>query len=139
MHSKSSKVFGYIILLGLIGLVVSKLLSPTDELDGTSWKLTEMAGSVPVQGSIITAKFSGGKVGGSSGCNTYSGNYKVKGSTLQISDVAGTEMACLAAGVMDQEQVYFGYLAKAASYEWSETQLTINAADNVKLIFVSVQ
>lgn len=85
----------------LIGILVLSLMgcsgvgTHSDPLDGTSWVLTAYRKSKPIAGTIITATFEDGRVCGSSGCNTYTGSYQVRGSAIAVSDLAWTLMACL--------------------------------------------
>jgi heat shock protein HslJ len=95
-------------------------------LEGTSWVLTELGGSPPVQGTQITAQFAAdGNLAGSGGCNSYSATYAVDGSQLTVSQVVSTMMAC-DTPIMDQETQYFTALGSAASYEISEEALTLS-------------
>jgi heat shock protein HslJ len=97
------------------------------DITGKVWLLDNLNGSPPVSGTVITAEFTAdGKVGGSAGCNVYSGQYKITGGDIQItSPVASTMMAC-EQPVMDQENAYFQALAAAKSYAVKGDQLTLN-------------
>lgn len=102
----------------------------TADLANTSWTLV----SYGAPGSLIevlpatqvTLKFDGeGGAGGSSGCNSYGGKYRVEKASVTFSDVFSTLMACTDAGVMDQEQQYLGALQTAGAFELSGDTLTI--------------
>lgn len=69
-------------------------------LAGTSWILTEYAGNgtsgptaVP-SGVEATAAFTAKTISGSTGCNSYTGPYTLKGSDLDIGPVASTLIGC---------------------------------------------
>jgi len=89
------------------------------KLEDTRWVLkTYDSKGVTMQapgGISIDALFSGGKVSGFSGVNTYRGSYKLSGSKLSIGKLAST----LIAGpqdLMDAEQAYIAALQKTGSY-----------------------
>jgi heat shock protein HslJ len=85
-------------------------------LEGTRWSLTSIDGLSPVPGSTITAAFdASGKVGGSSGCNSYSAPYVAEGDSLTVGQTVGTLMACEEA-LMQQESTYLAALTATASY-----------------------
>jgi heat shock protein HslJ len=109
--------------------------------EGTEWALkfqdqNEQAAAVII-GTTITATFDGGRVSGSSGCNTYQGAYTLDGETLSITDLAVTEMACdTPEGVMDQEQLYLANLASATRLLQTGGVLQLlNAGDVTVLAF----
>jgi len=131
------------IALLLAGLVVLALTACGGagggaSLDGTSWTLNDLNGSVPIAGTLVTAKFADGQVSGNSGCNTYGGSYEVNGDALTVSALFMTEMACLdPAGAMDQESAYLDILGRAASYQVDGPQLTITTSNGDTLTFTA--
>ncbi|MFC2014984.1 protease inhibitor I42 family protein [Chloroflexota bacterium] len=87
-----------------------------------------------LDGTKITAAFdkAEGRVHESAGCNTYSGDYQISDSTLSISWIASTEMACLEPeGSMDQEQQYLTILQAAESYKVQDGKLQINSGQQI--------
>ncbi len=100
-------------------------------LEETLWQLVSyndgqqaMKGVLP--GSRITAMFESGTVGGSAGCNNYSGPYNVSGHQITIGPLASTMMMCgEPEGVMEQEAAYQAALQSAASYRIIATRLEI--------------
>lgn len=99
------------------------------QLSGTRWILTsylnESGSMIPVvPGSRITAEFSNGQVGGSAGCNSYSGPYKLDGKGLSIGQLASTMMAC-DEPLMQQESAFLAALGKTASYQIVDGQLSL--------------
>jgi len=97
-----------------------------DPLDGTSWDLFAYRKTTPIDGTLITAEFVDGMVAGSSGCNSYSGAYKVDGGTIEIGPIAMTEMACMdPGGVMDQELYYLEFLAAVSRIQFVDDQLQL--------------
>jgi heat shock protein HslJ len=65
-----------------------------DRLDGTTWVLLSVA-DAPVPGATpVTLAFSAGTVSGSSGCNTYRGQYAIDGPSLTLGPLITTRKAC---------------------------------------------
>ncbi len=88
------------------------------ELTSSVWQLVQFENkegeSVPVlEGTEITAVFGEDRsLVGSSGCNTYTANYKTEGGAIAIGAVAATEKACAdPEGVMEQESAYITALS----------------------------
>ena len=91
-------------------------------LSGSSWQLTSFvssngkptkATSSPSAGTLVFA--TGGKVSGSTGCNTFNGTYKQSGSALTITVGPMTMMACTGA-VATQETDVLANLALVDSF-----------------------
>jgi heat shock protein HslJ len=69
-------------------------------LEGTEWRLSDHLGPdgalVPVAEEVMaTASFSEGRVSGTTGCNRYSGSYRIDGASLLLGSIAMTRMACI--------------------------------------------
>jgi heat shock protein HslJ len=95
-----------------------------DPLDGTSWTLMAYRKTSPIPGTVITAVFEDGRVRGSTGCNSYSGTYKVRGNNITVSEIIATEMACPEPeGVMQQETTFIQLLSEAESFQLTDGQL----------------
>jgi len=84
----------------------------------------------PISGTTLTAQFDEtGKIGGSSGCNTFAGNYVVSGEgRISIGPLASTEMACLEEGIMSQESMYLSLLQEMDLYSIQGNQLVMSDA-----------
>jgi heat shock protein HslJ len=67
-------------------------------LEGTDWTLTSMDEAMGVAfdpaAVTVTALFDGMRVGGSSGCNSYGGEYSVDGDSITFGMMISTMMAC---------------------------------------------
>ena len=109
-------------------------------LPGTAWNLSTLSGKNLVTGSSITALFtSDGKVGGSSGCNEYSGTYTTSVSTIQISSPLASTMKACAQEIMDQETAYLQALGNVKTYSISGNQLTLGDNNQKPLLVYQVQ
>jgi heat shock protein HslJ len=136
------------ILLGLCaGLFVLAACAPSAsqqggeaELTASVWNITQMSGMELVPGSSITAQFTAdGKVGGSSGCNQYSGTYKISGDKIQIaSPLASTMMAC-EPELMDQESAYLKALDEVQTFKVTNGTLALMDAENKSVLVYKAQ
>jgi len=89
----------------------------------------------------VGVKFSGGKLGGSAGCNRYFGSYVLgEGNQLSLgSEMGSTQMACIPE-VMDQEQRYLSLLGQVVAVDRAEDHLLLKDADSTVLLkFVATE
>ncbi|RIK16372.1 MAG: hypothetical protein DCC52_17755, partial [Chloroflexi bacterium] len=114
--------------------VVAKMVAPTT-LAGSAWDVTgynngKQAVVSLLNGTAITLNFGDdNRVNGNSGCNSYGGGFTSTDTTLQVSQLITTLMACgEPEGVMAQEQQYLAALQNSATYEISGDMLTIRDA-----------
>ena len=106
----------------------------------THWQLTsynngkEAVVSV-LEGSDVTAIFGAdGKLAGSGGCNNYTADYQVDGSSLHIGPAASTRKLCAEPqGIIEQEAAYLQALEKAATYQIQGDKLEIRDANGALL------
>ena len=117
-------------------LTACGVINPRDALNGSAWTLTSFDNMPPLKGTKLTVEFAEGKIGGSSGCNSYGGLYKVNGEKISTGPIAVTMMACVDPGVMEQEQIFLEYLQEAQTYIRSEGQLQIFRSDGKALTFM---
>lgn len=111
-------------LIFLASCAASQLGSGGD-VTGQVWLLSELKGKSLVTGTSLSALFtSTNKVSGSAGCNRYSGSYTVSGSSITLSSIASTMMAC-ETPVMDQETIYLNALGEAKTYTVKGSQLSL--------------
>ncbi len=101
-----------------------------EPLTGTNWTLDSLysgdAVSSVLSGTTITAVFDReGRVSGSTGCNRYSGSYTVAETSLAISSLGSTKMACQGEGIMQQESTYLVSLPKTAVFTISGNRLKL--------------
>lgn len=101
-----------------------------NDLANTNWMLVSFGSGgaeMPVlEGSTVTLDFeSATQLGGSGGCNSYGAEYSAANGMITIGEVTSTLMACVAAGVTEQEQDYLAALGAANEYQIDGDQLTI--------------
>lgn len=123
-------------VLLVIGILLAACSSQDVGLDGTVWELLSINGVAPIDGTEITLRFQDGRVQGSSGCNTYGGDYTLENDGgFRAGPIAVTEMACLdPEGVMDQEVNYLQILQGANMLVRDGDELTIEGGGDT-LVF----
>lgn len=109
-------------------------------LEGRPWTLDNSSLPTAPAGVAITAEFDNGRIAGSSGCNSYSGTYRLDGGSLTIEEgIAGTQMACEPT-VSAAEAAYLERLPRTARYEVTGSRLDLlNAADEIILSYASAR
>jgi heat shock protein HslJ/uncharacterized membrane protein len=97
-------------------------------LQGTAWRLEDLAGARVLGGAPATLEFSGeGRASGSGSCNRFNGVVTVENGAIRFGGLAATRKACPEA-VMRQEESYFAALRDAERYELDGESLRIFAA-----------
>lgn len=116
-----------VVAQGQTGRVMS-----TDQrvLAGTEWRLVSLgpagAETPVVQGSTVTLTLGeDGRASGSTGCNSYSGTYQVRGDNISFSRLVSTRRACLDQNANQQEQRFLSALEAANRFRLSSNRLTI--------------
>ena len=102
-------------------------------LDGTAWVLTTLPGQALVPGTSVTARFEGGRIQGTDGCNRYTVPYTQTGRTLQVGPQgASTQMAC-PPEVSQQADAFMGVLTRSSAHRVEGGRLQLLAADGAVL------
>lgn len=99
-------------------------------LTGIDWRLVSLGPSGSeaniVAGTTVTLKFGeDGRASGSTGCNSYSGTYQVRGDNISFSRLVSTRRACLDQNANQQEQRFLSTLEAANRFRLSSNRLTI--------------
>lgn len=75
-----------------------RIVPPPVPFERTSWRLVELPGVEPATLAALprglSARFEAGRVAGFAGCNNLMGSYELDGDRLELSQLAGTMMAC---------------------------------------------
>jgi heat shock protein HslJ len=124
----------YLLFLLFASLLLSACAAGETSLVGT-WILTAygpQGATTPVaSGSQAWVTFDkNGSLSGTSGCNSFGGNYKVEGDQVTFSNLASTLMAC-ADPLMTQEGTVFKVMNGTATYRIDGDILTIENAGMV--------
>ncbi len=129
---------GNLTLRAADGTISAVFRPQSQELRGTSW---DVSGYDNGQGTIMRINNSGrkltanfgtdGRVSGSSGCNSYSGDYTYSSAdqTLEIGRLMRSAMLCTDENIMQQEGMFIVALQTVNSYHISGNTLTLKAAD----------
>lgn len=115
----------------------------TNPLVGTNWQLVSYYDGVGAMiailpGTDVDIKFGAANdIGGSAGCNTYSGSYLISGSSMAITGISSSKKACdTPPGIMEQESAFLSLLSQTQSYNLNGTQLLLyNASGQLLLEF----
>jgi len=108
--------------------------SPAD-LAGTSWTLVSIGDTPAIEGAGARLSFdSGGKVSGSTGCNSISGSYALDGSALTLGPLATTRMACEDA-LMAQEAAVLEALSTVSGWGVDAYEM-LHLNGDTELVFV---
>lgn len=118
------------VILGMLTLSACGSRNSNMRLTEIPWLLIELEGEPPIPNTQITAEFDEeGRVGGTSGCNSYSTTYTVDGNRIKLGEeMIGTLMAC-PDPVMEQERVYLEALGAAVTSEIVDNELTLFDTD----------
>jgi heat shock protein HslJ len=108
-------------------------------LDGTTWILTTLGGRTPPTGAIATARFDGGRVQGTNGCNRYSAPVARHGTQVKISPKAATTNMACPPDIMKLADAFMVALVSARGYRISSQQLDLRGADGAVLATFSAQ
>jgi heat shock protein HslJ len=100
--------------------------SGANPLAGTHWTLSDLGGKEPAADATVTLSFAAdGTVGGSNGCNQYTGSYEITGSALRFpSEFAATLMAC-PEPAMAQADSFMQALKRTATFELDDAKLRL--------------
>jgi heat shock protein HslJ len=90
--------------------------APSADLSGTSWVLRAIGDRETVAGASPTLAFEAGEATGTTGCNSFGGQYTIDGASLVFSPLATTKRACEPA-LMDQETAVLDGLAGVTAWE----------------------
>ncbi|WP_322820670.1 META domain-containing protein [Chloroflexus sp.] len=117
------------IMLLLVMFMVACTNSGTSTTDLTNrqWQLIEIDGQPPLHSEhALTIVFDAtGRVNGFSGCNSFSGDYRINGATITLSNVMTTLMACADDAVTAQEIMFHQALQAVTQYELNAGTLVL--------------
>ncbi len=123
------------------GKTILVFQAQSQDLAGTSWEAVNFNNGNQaivgvITGTTLTAEFGkDGTLSGNSGCNNYSGPYKVDGEEIKIGPLASTMMACTEPeGVMEQETQYLAALQMAESYQVEGQVLELRRSDGTLVV-----
>ena len=134
-------LFGLIAMgiLILVLLILSNWEPPKrDILDGTIWKVVSLNNTPLVKSTTLSIRFHNRNVSGSSGCNTFTGRYKVDEESISIDKIELNATNCLFPGTMDEERAFIKYLQEDANFNFSEQELTLTTKNGNIVKFISL-
>lgn len=129
------------VAVATLGLVAAALLAGcgtagggTGELGGTSWTAVSIDGVDTIPEARPTITFAkDGTVGGSSGCNQFSGPYSIDGGSITIGTLTSTQIGCDEPR-MSQEATFLGALGGATTWtKPADGELELSGAGRILL------
>ncbi|MDM0014080.1 META domain-containing protein [Variovorax sp. J22P168] len=103
-----------------------------EPIEGPVWRLDQLGGEPvapsgdPQRDPTVQFDRRNGRVNGSGGCNRLSGTFERSGSTLKLSQLASTRMACADPALGTKEAQFFAALQATTSYRMqSPTRLAL--------------
>ena len=99
-------------------------------ITGIEWRLISLgpagAETSVVAGTTVTLRFGeDDRASGSTGCNSYSGTYQVRGDNISFGRLVSTRRACLDQNANEQEQKFLSTLGAANRFRFTRGRLTI--------------
>ncbi len=105
---------------------------------GGTWVLDHFANESGDVSALVpeppTLILDGGDASGNSGCNLFSGQYRLESNALSFEALQTTERACLDAERNDQERRYYAALAATARVHLDGDTLELRDADGAPLL-----
>ena len=129
------KILKFLLLVSLLTLILTACGGNNVSLEGTAWQLVDFAGKPLLLDYQPAMSFEDGRVGGNSSCNTYGGEYKVKGDNIEFGMLMSTMMACADNNAMKQEQEYLAFLSTIERWEMNNGQLFLFNPNGDALVF----
>lgn len=130
-----SKFLEAILVLMFFVLTACGASGATASLVSASWQLVSIAGKAPVVNTSPSIAFEDGQVSGNSSCNSYGGEYTIKGDTIQFGMLMSTMMACADHAAMNQERDFMVFLRSVERWELRDGQLFLFRPDGETLVF----
>jgi heat shock protein HslJ len=106
-------------------------LLPPENLVGTLWRFTHIGGAAVADEGRTELRFADGRLGGTAGCNRFSGSYTLNGATLTPGAIASTRMACMGPEG-EQERMLFALLSGPVTIGYgADGAMTLTGADGM--------
>jgi len=130
MRSQSLVMALLIMSVAVYGQTGRSMSTDQRVLTGIEWRLISLgpAGSetTAVAGTTVTLRFAeDNRASGSTGCNSFSGAYQVRGDNISFSRLVSTRRACLDQNANEQEQRFLSTLGAANRFRLTRGRLTI--------------
>ncbi len=127
------------VVVGGCGTMAGGSAEAPPSLDGTGWVLSSLPGRTLLPGSAGTARFEGGRVSGSDGCNRYNSACTAQGSALQVDQRGASTMMACPPEVVQQAAAFRSALAGVRSYRVSGGELQLLGAGGAAVMSFAPQ
>lgn len=122
---RKTTVFLLTILASMILSACAGTAKEENPLEATVWSLETIGESAAYPGVDVLIDFGDGEVRGNTGCNDFSGKYKVNGDAIEFKDISMTMMACQNPSLRAQENAFLNALQLARSYHTDGNMLEL--------------
>lgn len=126
------KLFTAMLMIATILALMTACTTQASLVD-TKWQLISLAGNSPLPDVNVTLNFSKDAIGGSDGCNTYGGSYKINKETITFEDDIFSTMMYCTDEIAVQYQVYYETLKQTATYKITDGILSLMDAQGTVL------
>lgn len=135
--STAQCVLNFVIVLAVIfaGTLQSLAQDSGSDIFGKRWTLSEMEQrEVGANGPYLEFDRDQKRVSGSGGCNRFSGTFEIEGSSIKISRIVSTRMACIDAERQRVETTFLRLLETITRFELQGNTLHLYAGDRPVLV-----
>ncbi len=113
------------VAIGLAGCASTKSTTEPPSLEGSAWVLASLPGRTLDPDATSTARFEGGRVAGTDGCNRYSMPFTVRGSEVRIGPKGPSTLMACPERTMVQAEAFTAAMLGARSFRRGEGTLQL--------------
>lgn len=106
-------------------------------LEGQTWTLQQLGRGTAAAPPEPTATFSGGRITGNGGCNSYTAAYAVDGSEIRVSGIMTTSSARCNPAAEEQQGTFFASLGGATGFVIRRSELRFSDPTGVETLVFS--
>ena len=126
----------FVAALALAGCSSGDAATPPPNLNGTQWRVVEIAGEPTFGSNPPTISFRNGRIRGDSGCNTFSADVTLEQMTIDVGSISSTLRLC-EGDVGATETMFMRALIGASSLSFDEKGNLLLGGDGGDVQFVA--
>jgi heat shock protein HslJ len=108
----------------MIKTILNLFSTSVPSLEGTQWKLVGWQQGTTqrsvLDGVELTVVFAEQRISGDSGCNQFTGSYRLQGNVVKVGELNMTARACLSVELMQQETDFLNAISGLKSVQTTE-------------------
>jgi heat shock protein HslJ len=105
--------------LAVAGCSSGAAATPAPDLNGTNWRVIEIAGAPTFNSNPPTVSFRNGRIRGDSGCNTFTADVALNQATIDVGEISSTLRLC-EGDIAAVETSFMRALIGATTLSWDE-------------------